>query len=212
MGLTPDRYPGTRYEDEIILTAADADAGVAGAMRFFNGEFRFSNGVVTYTPLKSGAGDFNTYPEKLTPVAADILLLEDSAASYAKKKVQVGNLPGPSSAEANATGDTTTTSLTDVLVNAMTLTPAAGTYLVLFTGSAQNDSATSMVWANIYAGGTLVGSSEREMGLKQADNAAPFACVARVTVNGAQTIEGRWRTDKGTATMHERSLAILKVG
>ncbi|KKK74593.1 hypothetical protein LCGC14_2882230, partial [marine sediment metagenome] len=32
--------------------------------------------------------------EKATPVNADLLLIEDSAAANAKKKVQVGNLPG----------------------------------------------------------------------------------------------------------------------
>lgn len=32
--------------------------------------------------------------EKVTPVSADLVIIEDSAAGYAKKKVQVGNLPG----------------------------------------------------------------------------------------------------------------------
>jgi hypothetical protein len=34
--------------------------------------------------------------EKATPVSADLVLIEDSAASNAKKRVQVGNLPGGS--------------------------------------------------------------------------------------------------------------------
>ena len=33
------------------------------------------------------------FTEKNPPVGADILLIEDSAASYANKKVQVGNIP-----------------------------------------------------------------------------------------------------------------------
>lgn len=43
--------------------------------------------------LKRAAGDFATFTEKVTPVGADILLLEDSAAAGAKKKVQISNLP-----------------------------------------------------------------------------------------------------------------------
>ncbi len=40
------------------------------------------------------AGEIAAITEKVTPVAADVLVIEDSAAANAKKKVQVGNLPG----------------------------------------------------------------------------------------------------------------------
>lgn len=50
--------------------------------------------VTNDTQLKAAAGDFASFPEKTSPVSADLLLIEDSAASGAKKKVQVGNLPG----------------------------------------------------------------------------------------------------------------------
>jgi hypothetical protein len=50
--------------------------------------------VTNDAQLKRAALDFATFTEKVTPVSADILLIEDSAASGAKKKVQVGNLPG----------------------------------------------------------------------------------------------------------------------
>jgi hypothetical protein len=39
-------------------------------------------------------GEISTTPEKTTPVGADVLVIEDSAASYAKKRVQITNLPG----------------------------------------------------------------------------------------------------------------------
>jgi hypothetical protein len=39
------------------------------------------------------AGEISAVAEKALPVAADLLLIEDSAAGNAKKKVQVGNLP-----------------------------------------------------------------------------------------------------------------------
>ncbi len=40
------------------------------------------------------AGEINALAEKAVPVNADLILIEDSAAANAKKKVQVGNLPG----------------------------------------------------------------------------------------------------------------------
>lgn len=40
------------------------------------------------------ASEISAVTEKVTPVAADLLLIEDSAAANAKKRVQIGNLPG----------------------------------------------------------------------------------------------------------------------
>jgi hypothetical protein len=42
------------------------------------------------------AGEINAISEKATPVSADLLIIEDSADSNNKKKVQIGNLPGGS--------------------------------------------------------------------------------------------------------------------
>lgn len=42
---------------------------------------------------KTTTGEIAALTEKTTPVSADLLVIEDSAASNAKKKVQIGNLP-----------------------------------------------------------------------------------------------------------------------
>lgn len=42
----------------------------------------------------NAAGEISTVTEKVTPASADLLLIEDSADSNNKKRVQVGNLPG----------------------------------------------------------------------------------------------------------------------
>jgi len=128
--------------------------------------------------------------------------------------IAAGAQPDPIATLAEATGDTSDTSATDVLMASMTLTPAAGTYLVLFTGSVESSSAGASVFISIYSGGVQVGASEREFrrpGLLGGSTAGSFACVAKVVVNGAQAIEGRWRTTAGTMTAHERTLAILEV-
>jgi hypothetical protein len=46
---------------------------------------------------KSTSAEISTITEKTTPVDNDLLLIEDSAASNAKKKVKIVNLPGASS-------------------------------------------------------------------------------------------------------------------
>lgn len=55
----------------------------------------FSSSVSTSDPdaiHDNADGEISLITEKTTPVAADLLLIEDSAASNAKKKVQAGNL------------------------------------------------------------------------------------------------------------------------
>lgn len=49
------------------------------------------------------AGEISAITEKTTPVSADLLLIEDSAASNAKKRVQIGNLPGGGGSSPNTT-------------------------------------------------------------------------------------------------------------
>jgi len=44
------------------------------------------------------AGEISVVTEKVTPVAGDFILIEDSAAANAKKRIQIGNLPGGAAA------------------------------------------------------------------------------------------------------------------
>jgi len=118
--------------------------------------------------------------------------------------------------EATATATTTTTSTTDVQTDSMTLTPAAGTYLAFFSGSVTNNTRGTSIYTSIYSGGAQVASSEREANVGGDDintwiGILPFTCIAKVTVNGAQTIEGRWRVSTGTGTMYERTLNLIRV-
>jgi len=64
--------------EEVVLTPEMTDLG----------------NVEDAAQLKREAGDFDTFVEKVTPVAGDIMLLEDSADGLAKKKVTVANLLG----------------------------------------------------------------------------------------------------------------------
>ena len=49
--------------------------------------------VTNDAQLKRGDGDINSLAQKPTPIAGDVLLLEDSAASFAKRKVTWNQLP-----------------------------------------------------------------------------------------------------------------------
>ena len=49
--------------------------------------------VTNDAQLKRADGDINSFTVKTTPVSADILLIEDSAASFAKRKITIATLP-----------------------------------------------------------------------------------------------------------------------
>lgn len=49
--------------------------------------------VTNDSQLKRADGDLNSFAVKGSPISADVLIIEDSAASYAKKKVTIGTLP-----------------------------------------------------------------------------------------------------------------------
>lgn len=124
--------------------------------------------------------------------------------------------------EVSATGSTSTTSGSDVLMNNMTITPAAGTYMVWFSTTLQSNSSDSNIYISIYAAGTQKADSQRQAqprvdasGGLGGDGTLDINMIAAtngiVTVNGSQAIEIRWRRDSGTATALQRTLNILKL-
>lgn len=126
---------------------------------------------------------------------------------------------GITDGEASATGDTTTTSGSDVLMNAMTLTPVSGTYLVWCSTTLESSSNNAIITVSIYSGGAQITHTERAAvpftngGLLggNIDLQIPIMTHAKTTVNGSQAIECRWRRSAGTATAHERTLDILRI-
>lgn len=124
-----------------------------------------------------------------------------------------GSTPTISSAIVEGTVTETTGSSSYVLCDSMTTTPASGTYEVVFSGSLSN-SATSTTYTCIYGGGVVVSASIRRLDVysQNQGKAMGFCCLARITVNGSQAIEGRWKVSAGTASIYERQLMIFKVG
>lgn len=76
---------------------APAEAGLAEAAHT---HLEFDITDLDHTDLtafhRTVAGEIAAVAEKAAPVSADLLLMEDSEDSYAKKRVHVGNLPGGS--------------------------------------------------------------------------------------------------------------------
>jgi len=125
---------------------------------------------------------------------------------------------GLSNQTVNATGTTTTTSATDVLMNSMSITPVAGTYLVLFGCSVESNSDDADIFTSIYSGGVRASGSQRQATPNvsggpgnPASAVIPMETHAIVSVNGSQAIEGRWRRTAGTASAYTRQLSIVRI-
>ncbi len=134
-------------------------------------------------------------------------------ATMYERRLTVSKVAAANSFQASATGDTTTTSSSDVLANSMTLTPGAGDYIVWWSGSVENNSTSDHQYVSIYANGTQVAHSERRMYTEGSIPNTSTNMMTHAVVSGlgaGQTIEVKWRTEGGTAVMHERTLVAQK--
>lgn len=114
--------------------------------------------------------------------------------------------------EVTATADDTTSSATDTLMVGMTSTPAAGTYLVMWSGSIVNSAnGAERTWVSLYLGGSQVSATERSIGTAGGAY-APSSTHAVISPNGSQAVELRWRVAGGTSTVHSRRLTFIRLG
>jgi len=106
------------------------------------------------------------------------------------------------------TNNITTTSTSYIKANDMALTPFDGTYVVYFSGSFGVDQVNTTAYAAVYVDGTVVDGSERIRISERANDTSPFDCIALITINGSQAIEGKWKVSNGTGTMYQRTLVL----
>lgn len=111
----------------------------------------------------------------------------------------------------SATITTSTTAATYQVIDSMTTTPAAGTYIVTFSSSMGIDNkATSIDYAIFVAGvQELISHRFLDSGVSGSRNVSHTHRI--VTVNGAQTVDVRWQITSNTATCYERSMILLRV-
>lgn len=118
----------------------------------------------------------------------------------------------PDSGILSSNSFTSTTSTSDVLMGSTTTTPDAGEYLVFFSGDVMNSASGAVIYPSIYVGGSIVVGSQRLLYSSTVSLIGRgFCCFAKVAVNGAQAIEGRWKVTTGTAYSYNRQLVWMKV-
>lgn len=119
--------------------------------------------------------------------------------------------------EVSFSSNITTTSTTDVSLTGMTITPPAGTYLVLFSTWLTHSNGNATITMSLYSGGVQKTDSIRVAipfvgALSAITQDMPLSINGVVTVTGTQAIAIEWHTSTGTGTAHNGTLDILKIG
>lgn len=154
------------------------------------------------------ASEISAITEKTTPVSADLIIIEDSAAGNVKKRVQIGNLPGGGGAvfgteyqSAESLGISSTTSTTYVeKLKLTTGTVAAGDYKIEWGYEQSTDKASTPVAARVHVDDTTVCAENnyQRAALGQFSPDSGF-CVVTLT-NAVHTVDIDHKTDSGAGT------------
>ena len=116
----------------------------------------------------------------------------------------------------SASDTSTTSSGSFVVINSMTITPAAGTWMVMFSTSGSGNQQNANMDIAIYKNGTIVADTLRKQGYfssqANADTKRNIYTQSIVTTNGSEAIDVRYKVSAGTFTIHERNLILVRVG
>jgi hypothetical protein len=169
-------------------------------------------GIDTTAIHKATAGEIAAITAKTTPVAADLLLIEDSEAANAKKRATlssiIGAVVGSGMTEVTSTATNTTTSLTDVLIPSMTMTPGAGNYKAMFSAVWRGSTSSVNVTFSYYVNGVLVAASERATRVTAGGADMTMTMIKLLTAGAGQAVEVRWRVSTGTGTIINRNFIL----
>jgi hypothetical protein len=112
-----------------------------------------------------------------------------------------------------STASTTTSSLTDVVINSMSLTLLQGDYDILFDSYYDMNTATSRITDfSCYLNGVQIPTSIRRY--FTTDSSAPTSvsiCFKLTGVTNNQVLDVRWKVAGNTATIYQRTLTATKI-
>lgn len=150
------------------------------------------------------SGEISAVTEKTTPVVADLVLIEDSAASNAKKRVQLSNLgiaidPQVRAATQDLTGSTISTTATVEMSSNLAVPASWATYQIYAWMQGRLFESGTLTGIRLVthelrltdATGTRIGQVHQVIGTDTPDNQGPFA------VNGVALSQ----TATGTVTV-----------
>jgi hypothetical protein len=125
---------------------------------------------------------------------------------------------------ATATTNTTSSSGTDSVISGMTITPPAGTYLVIYSGQIGTSGTNNSGEISLYNDGTRIAHSVRDVSINVALLLGVIGTstmtiggnqtMAITTVDGSTAITAQFKVlgGSGTLTIGPRSIIALRIG
>jgi parallel beta-helix repeat protein len=148
------------------------------------------------------------------PAIDDLMAVQDITDSL-QKQITITELSRAlgDSAQATATGDTTTTSAVYGLLGSMSVTGLDGDYLIIFSTTAEVDDSNEVGLFIIEAATVQQAHTEREIQGDGADESVGVTAHAVVTgLSPGDTVRVLWRVTGGaTLTAHERTLTATRI-
>lgn len=196
-------YSANRHVDHSAVSVSTAaNSGLSGG------------GDITAT--RSIVLDVNNLVTDAAPdFATDYVPTYDSSASTTKK-ILLSKLTDIDSYHVTGTSTVSISSTTYFTIPGMTVTPAAGTYTVLFSSMAEGDTNNRTYRYGVFKNGTIVTGSYRD--IKTTNNAQrafshSICTEAVVTANGTDTIDIRYSVNVAAATftVYERSMTLTRL-
>jgi hypothetical protein len=144
----------------------------------------------------------------------EITLQDNSTVNglYATLSLEVGQASGIVNFTNESSTDFVTTSLTDVLITGMTITPVSGRYLALYDSSNTNTNNNSLNYISLYRDSVQITGTERVARSTASNFVFLLTTQGVVDLNGTQIISARVRTTTGTLTVGARSLVLIRLG
>lgn len=197
-------FAGTATGFSVVLPNATTLTNNGWSYNFFNNttqsiDIKYNDGSVVFTVAALSVGVF---------------ILQSNATTngiWAFWQVFSGSSAGLVYYKVTLSTTFTTTSLTNVLITGTTVTPISGTYAVWYNGLSSMSSGNKTHWWSIFNGGTIITDSERRQGSASANGGMTDSTITTTTVNGAQAIDVRVRTDGTSTTITGRTLIVARI-
>lgn len=136
------------------------------------------------------SAEISVITEKTSPVGADVLIIEDSAASNVKKRVQITNLPG--GADADAIHDNVASEISVVTEK---VTPVSGDFILIEDSAASNVKKRIQI-GNLPSGAHLIRIKDVALN----DGTTPYIQSTPATWTAIDSFIFRGSTEAGTIT------------
>lgn len=207
MGRTPDRYPGIREEEGILLTDSPSAPSDPYSLARVDGDIEGVDSVGTFNP-RDGDTLKGLDVSSATPDDDDVLTWNGTQERWEPQPTQ----PPPSSEETR-TNTISTGSGTPQDAGGMSITLDAGSYVAWFSATGEASGSFGILAIDLALGGTSVDYSERLVETPKKNYSLSIATHARFTATQGQVLTGRyWNDGSGNVSLTQRTLTVIRVG